>query len=134
MVCALLHDVGEIITPNCHGEIAAAMLRPYISGRNHWILSHHEVYQAQYYGPAAGIHDAAGLVAQFASSPHHAACVEFCEKFDQTSFDPDYDTLPLATFAPMVRRVFAREPYSAVGTELDELSQAKLALSAAYPS
>jgi hypothetical protein len=61
VVVALLHDIGEAITPNCHGEIAAGLLRPYISEENYWILMHHEIFQARYYGPVAGIEDVDGL-------------------------------------------------------------------------
>ena len=43
IVCALFHDVGELLSPRCHGEIAASLLRPYISEKNYWILQHHEV-------------------------------------------------------------------------------------------
>jgi len=38
-------------------------------------------------------------------------CAEFCERWDQASFDPDYDTLSVAFFAPMVEEVFARKAY-----------------------
>lgn len=36
------------------------------------------------------------------------ACAEFCELYDQAAFEPDYETLPLDHFEPMVRRVFAQ--------------------------
>jgi predicted HD phosphohydrolase len=39
------------------------------------------------------------------------ACAEFCEKYDQASFDPDYDSLPVEHFQPMVRRVFSTPRY-----------------------
>lgn len=32
----------------------------------------------------------------------------FAEIYDQTAFDPDYDTFPLEHFEPLVRKVFAR--------------------------
>ena len=86
--------IAEAITPNSHGEISASILRPYISEENYWILMHHEVYQARYYGAAAGI-DAEPLIAEFADSPYHPACVKFCETYDMTSFDPTYDTVRL---------------------------------------
>ena len=109
-------------------------LRPYISEQNYWILMHHEVFQARYYGDAAGIEDVDGLISQFRDSPHYDACVHFCESYDQTSFDPDYDTEPLEVFVPMVRRIFARTPYAHADADLDRLSAAKLALAGAYPN
>jgi hypothetical protein len=43
--------------------------------------------------------------------------VDFCGKYDQEAFDPDYDTMPLEAFAPMVHRLFAREPWGAHANE-----------------
>ena len=37
---------------------------------------------------------------------------DFCENWDQVSFDPDYDTMPLEAFEPMVKRLFARTPFT----------------------
>eukprot|EP00463_Aulacantha_scolymantha_P002071 TRINITY_DN271_c0_g1_i3.p1 TRINITY_DN271_c0_g1~~TRINITY_DN271_c0_g1_i3.p1 ORF type:complete len:431 (-),score=45.44 TRINITY_DN271_c0_g1_i3:2-1294(-) len=38
IVAALLHDVGEIISPNAHGDVAAAILKPFVSPRTHWVF------------------------------------------------------------------------------------------------
>ena len=38
-------------------------------------------------------------------------CAEFCERWDQSSFDPDYPMEPIDTFEPMVREVFSRKAY-----------------------
>ena len=95
-------------------------LRPYISEQNYWILMHHEVFQARYYGDAAGIEDVDGLISQFRDSPHYDACVRFCESYDQTSFDPDYDTLPLEHFVPMVERVLRRAPFGGLPAICEE--------------
>ena len=35
----------------------------------------------------------------------------FCERWDQSSFDPEYDSLPIEFFAPLVRPVFFRDAY-----------------------
>jgi len=34
----------------------------------------------------------------------------FADEWDQVSFDPAYDTLPLEHFLPMVREIFGRPP------------------------
>lgn len=114
VVVALLHDIGEAITPNCHGEIAAAILRPYITEQNYWILMHHEIFQARYYAEAAGIANIESVIARFSKSPHYDACVKFCLNYDQNSFDPHYETEPLETFLPMVLRIFSRKPYDTI--------------------
>lgn len=108
VVCALLHDIGDVLAPENHSQVAAAILRPYVSDRNHWVIQHHGLFQGHYYfhhvGQDPDARDA------FQDHPHYRACVEFCERWDQTSFDPDYDTLPLEFFEPMVRRLFAKPP------------------------
>ncbi len=108
VVCALLHDIGDTLAPNNHGGLAAAILRPYVSEANHWIVKHHGVFQGYYYRHHLGGNR--NTRERYRGHPQFEACAEFCARWDQTSFDPDYDTLPLAHFEPMVRRIFAREP------------------------
>lgn len=133
VVCALLHDLGEVMSPNNHGEIAASLLRPYISPQNYWILMHHEIFQAYYYQDAARLPER-DTREQFADSPHYQACVTFCEKYDQMAFDPDYASLPLEHFAPMVHRIFSRRPYAHPHHAADSpLNAAKMKITGGYP-
>ena len=105
VVCALLHDIGDDFAPHNHGQFAAAILRPYVSDENHWVVAHHGVFQGYYY-----FHHYGGdrhARDKFKDNPYYGACVRFSERWDQRAFDPDYDTLPLETFEPMLRRLFA---------------------------
>ena len=43
--------------------------------------------------------------------PHFELTAEFCERYDQASFDPDYPTESIDVFEPMVRRMFAEPRY-----------------------
>ncbi len=108
-VAALLHDIGDCLAPENHGELAAAILRPYVGEETYWVLKHHGIFQGYYFfhhiGGDRNARD------QYRHSPHYQACVDFCEKWDQSAFDPDYESLPLDFFEPMVRRVFARQPF-----------------------
>lgn len=108
VVCALLHDIGDVLAPENHSQVAAAMLRPYVNQENYWVVQHHGLFQGYYYYHHIG-KDRNGRD-QFRDHPHYGACVRFCEDWDQMSFDPDYDTLDLEFFEPMVHRVFARKP------------------------
>jgi predicted HD phosphohydrolase len=108
VVCALLHDIGDIIAPLNHSELAAAVLRPYVSEANHWVVQHHGVFQGYYFWHHIGLDR--DERESYRGHPHFEACANFCERWDQNCFDPDYDTLPLEVFEPMVRRIFAREP------------------------
>jgi predicted HD phosphohydrolase len=108
VVCALLHDIGDVLAPENHSQVAAAILRPYVSDRNHWVIQHHGLFQGHYYFHHVGQDSDARNA--FRDHPHYQACAEFCERWDQTSFDPEYDTLPLEFFEPMVRRLFSKPP------------------------
>lgn len=106
VVCALLHDIGDVLGPANHSEVAAAVLRPYISDRNYWIVKHHGLFQEFYFAHHYGRDRNARDVHR--DHPHYDATVRFCEQYDQNSFDPDYDWEALGFFEPMVERVLAR--------------------------
>jgi predicted HD phosphohydrolase len=114
VVAALLHDLGDELAPHTHGEMVGAILRPFVRPELMWIVKHHGVFQLVYYGHHTG--DDPDARDRFRDSPWFDACAEFCEKYDQNCFDPDYDSLPIEFFEPMVRRVFA-EPRYLTGAE-----------------
>jgi predicted HD phosphohydrolase len=105
VVAALLHDIGDDLAPYTHGELAASVLKPYVRPELTWVIKHHGVFQLYYYGHHVGADRNARD--RFRDSPHFDACAEFCEKYDQNCFDPDYDPLPVEHFEPVLRRVFA---------------------------
>lgn len=111
IVCALLHDIGQVVGPANHDEISAAILRPYISEANHWMVEHHTVFQAYYFWHHTGRDRNARE--QFRGHPHFERTIHFCDRWDMPSFDPHYDSHPLEYFEPMIREVFGREPFSA---------------------
>jgi predicted HD phosphohydrolase len=106
VVMALLHDVTETLGPLNHGDVIAAILKPFISEANHWTLAHHPIFQTYYYGEHVGV-DPHGRDA-FRESPYFERTIEFCSLYDEVSFDPDYPLEPIETFEPMVRRVLAK--------------------------
>ena len=103
VVCALFHDVGESLGPMNHGEVVAAILRPFISEQNHWMLEHHGLFQTYFYGEHLGLDPDARDV--YEDNPHYQYTVDFCGNWDEVSFDPDYPNEPMSTFEPIVRRV-----------------------------
>ena len=111
IVAALLHDVGDVLAPDNHSAVAAEILRPFVSDEIYWVIRHHGVFQGVYYWHHIG-RDRHAREA-FRGHPYFASAERFCEQWDQNSFDPHYDTLPLEVFAPMVRRVFTSQPHHA---------------------
>jgi len=108
VVCALLHDIGDVLAPENHAELAAAVLRPYVSEQNWWVVKHHDIFQGYYYFHY--MEKDRKLRDHYRTSPYFSACVRFCQRWDQLSFDPAYPTEPLDTFLPMVREIFGRKP------------------------
>lgn len=109
IVTALLHDIGDDLAPYNHSKLAAAVLEPYVREECTWVLHHHGAFQNFYYAHHIGGDRFARE--RFRQSPYYESAVEFCERWDQEAFDPDYPTRPLEHFAPMVREVFARAPF-----------------------
>jgi predicted HD phosphohydrolase len=115
VVCCLLHDIGDELAPFSHSELAAAVVRPFVSDELYWVVKHHGLFQSYYYA-----HHAGGDRFQrdrFADHPYYAACVEFCASYDQNCFDPDYPTKPLDYFEPVLRRVLAEPRLQATAAE-----------------
>ena len=107
----MLHDIGDELAPHSHSELAAAVLRPFVSAKTHWIIKQHGVFQMLYYAHhIGGDRDARE---RFRGHPWFDEAARFCEEYDQNCFDPDYETLPLDHFEPALRAVFAREPFAA---------------------
>ncbi|MDM8166915.1 HD domain-containing protein [Roseovarius sp.] len=110
VVAALLHDIGDIYAPYNHDEYAATILKPFLREQCTWVVQTHGDFQMIYYGHHLDGFDA-NKRDRHKGHPYFDDNVTFCERWDQASFDPNYDTLPLEFFAPMVEEVFARKPY-----------------------
>ena len=109
VVAALVHDVGDILAPYNHADVAAAILRPYVRAEVTWIVQQHGLFQSYYYAHHYGGNRNGRD--RFRGHPWYEACASFCARWDQSSFDPDFPTLPLDAFEPAVRRVFTRPPH-----------------------
>ena len=103
VVCALVHDIGDTLCPSSHPDVAAAILYPYVSEQNHWMVKHHGIFQGYYFFHFAGMDR--NMRDQFRDSPHFDVTEEFCHKYDQAAFRSDYDSEPLEFFEPMLQSV-----------------------------
>ncbi len=109
VVSALLHDIGDIYAPYNHDEYAATILRPFVREQCSWCVQTHGDFQMLYFGHHVGGDQ--HKRDRHAGHIYFEDCAQFCERWDQSSFDPDYENLPLEFFRPMVEEVFARTPY-----------------------
>jgi predicted HD phosphohydrolase len=105
VVMALLHDIGDTLGAYNHPDIAAAILKPFVSEEEHWICANHGIFQGYYFFEYLGLDR--DMREQFRGHPHFEACAEFCAKYDQAAFDPAYDTAPLSFFEPMVMKLLS---------------------------
>jgi predicted HD phosphohydrolase len=106
VVCALLHDIGDTLGTFNHPDIAAAILRPFVSEENHWMVEKHGIFQGYYFFHHIGMDR--DMREAFRGHPHFARTEEFCAKYDAPAFNARGETRPLAFFEPMVRRVLAQ--------------------------
>lgn len=108
IVVALLHDIGFVTCPTTHGEFAAAMLGPYISEQNHWMLVHHGLFQNFHCHEYPGMDRLARE--RWREHPHFEWTAQFVAEYDQNAIQPRYGAAPIEVFEPLVERIFAREP------------------------
>lgn len=106
VVCALLHDIGDTLGTFNHPDIAAAILQPFVSEANHWMVQHHGIFQGHYFFHHLGMDR--DLRERYRQSPHYERTAEFCELYDNPAFDPKGETLPIEAFMPMLQRLMAQ--------------------------
>ena len=108
IVASLCHDMGKTISNANHPAIAAEMIRPWVSPDAYWVVKVHQDFQGLHYYARMGLDPMMRL--KHRDHPAYELAARFADEWDQTAFDPAYDTLPLEHFEPMVREVFGRPP------------------------
>ena len=109
IVATLLHDIGDDLVPMNHSQYAASIIRPYVSKGTYWIIQYHGLFQTYYSAEHLG--GDKNTREQFKDHKYYKATVDFCENYDQASFNPNYKSMSLDEFSPLVRKIFSREPY-----------------------
>ena len=108
IVASLCHDIGKTISNAIHPAIAAEMIRPWVSPEAYWVVKVHQDFQGLHYYARMGLDPM--MRSKHQGHPAYELAATFADDWDQTAFDPHYDTLPLEHFEPMVREVFGRKP------------------------
>ena len=101
--CALIHDIGDLLGPLNHADVAAAVVKPFVSEQNHWMVEKHAIFQGYYFFHHLGLDP--DLREQFRGHEWFDYTAEFCQEYDQAAFDPGYGSRPLEHFEPLVRQV-----------------------------
>ena len=101
--CALIHDIGDTLSPYNHPDIAAGIVKPFVSEANHFMVKHHGEFQGYYFWHHLGMDKDARE--QYRDSPYFEHTEEFCAKYDQTAFDADYVSNPLEHYEPLIRQI-----------------------------
>jgi len=109
VLCALLHDIGDPLTPYNHPDVAAAILKPFVSNANHWMVEHHGIFQGYYFWHHLGMDREARN--HFAGHEHYDHCEAFCAEYDAPAFDPSYESNPFEHYIPLIREVFGTNPW-----------------------
>jgi len=118
VVCALLHDIGDTLGSFNHPDIAAAILKPFVSDENLWMVEKHGIFQGYYFFHHLGMDR--DMREHFRGHPYFDHTAEFCALYDGPAFDPQRDTLPLSHFEPKLRRLFEapkRSIYAGIGEQ-----------------
>jgi len=110
VVCALIHDIGDTLASSNHADLAATILKPFVSERNLWIVEHHGIFQGYYFFHHLGLDR--NMRDRFRDHEYFRDTAEFCALYDQNCFESGYDAMSLEEFTPMVHRVFSKTPKS----------------------
>ncbi|MFK8025503.1 MAG: HD domain-containing protein [Ilumatobacter sp.] len=101
--CALIHDIGDTLSPYAHPDIAAGIVKPFVSEANHFMVQHHGEFQGYYFWDYIGMDGQARE--KYRDSPHFDRTVEFCADYDQAAFDANYASNPLEHYEPLIRQI-----------------------------
>lgn len=106
IIAALCHDIGNVLSSDNHAALSAEILKPYVSREVYELVHTHEIFQRRHYHPLFGKDPKARR--RYINKPWFETASRFSDEWDQASFDPSYDTLPLEFFEPMIDRVFTQ--------------------------
>ena len=108
IAACLIHDIGEHVAPWSHGEMAASVLKPFVSEKIYWVVKYHPIFQYLYSGKYIGRDP--NTRDHFKGHIYFDDCAEFCERYDQCCFDPNYKSEPIEFFEPLVTAIFSSPP------------------------
>ncbi len=112
VVCALIHDIGDMLAPYNHDQYAAAILQPFVSEANHWMVANHGVFQGYYFFDYLGLDK--NMRDQYAGHEHYDLTQDFCHNYDQNCFDPTFKSMKLEEFRPALDEIMGNGPRKSI--------------------
>lgn len=103
-----------------HADVAAAILQPFISEANHWMIKHHAIFQGYNFFHHLGMDR--NMRDRFKDSEHYERTARFIAEYDNLAFDSSLPELSLDLFAPLVRKLMAEPKQSLYKAALDASS------------
>jgi len=110
IIAALLHDIGDVLAPFTHGQVAGEIIRPFVRAEVAWVVSNHGTFQ-MFYNRSLPT-ELRNSREKFTKHKYYQSAINFCENWDQCSFDPEYKSEELEFFIPLIKRVFTRIPFT----------------------
>jgi len=104
ILISLIHDVGKTINVPNHGQIAAEIIKPYVSEDAYHIIRTHQDFQGEHYYEYMG--KPTDLRLQYKNESWYSKALEFTDEWDQAAFDPEYQTDSLESFEPLINKFF----------------------------
>ena len=105
VLISLIHDIGKVISVPNHGQIAAEMIKPYVSEDAYHVIRTHQDFQGEHYYQYMG--KPQDLRKEYINEPWYAKAIEFTDDWDQAAFDPKYKVDSLESFEPLINKFFA---------------------------
>ena len=100
---------------NEHADVGAAVLEPFISEGNYWMVKHHAIFQGYNFWHHLGM--GRNLRDRFKGTENYDRTEAFIARYDDPAFDSSRPLLSLEPFLRIVRSVFSM-PKQSVQMEL----------------
>ena len=109
--------MGDILGPRNHADVAAAILKPFVSEQNHWMVEKHAIFQGYYFFHHLGLDR--NMREEFRDHPWYAVTEEFCRR----------ERIPVPQFSPEALALLLGYEFPGNVRELQNLVEGAVSLS-----
>ncbi|MBC7457155.1 MAG: HD domain-containing protein [Bdellovibrionaceae bacterium] len=112
ILCALVHDMGKSLSQANHANIAAEIVKPYVSENAYWLIKTHDEFQAYYFNHFFGKDPE--IRQKYKGQSWYDLAIQFSQEWDSKAFDQNYKVKPISYFQPLIYQFFSKCPYDNV--------------------